>query len=166
MGNTLATAPPGSAIGVIDQFETRNQFNGGQIGAEFQYMWNRWLIGGMAKLAIGDMHEVVIINGITNVYPVNGTPVYLTGGNYATFQAGRYATDRFAMAPEGQLKIGYAFTPWISGQVGYNFLYLSSVARPGNQIDNTYDGVAHPGVPMASSTFWSQGLTVSLQFNF
>src|SRR5262249_42288238 len=35
VGNVLATAPPGSAVTVIDQFGTRNQFNGGQGGAQF-----------------------------------------------------------------------------------------------------------------------------------
>jgi Putative beta barrel porin-7 (BBP7) len=165
-GNVLANAPAGSSVNVFDQFKTRNEFNGGQVGAEFQYMAGRWTLGGTAKCAIGDMHEVVNINGTTTVFPAGGAPVPLQGGNYATLQAGRYSMDRFALAPEGQLSIGYAFTPWIVGQVGYDFLYLSSVARPGSQIDNTFDGVSHPGVPMTSSSFWSQGLTLSLQFNF
>ncbi len=81
-------------------------------------------------------------------------------------QIGRYSVDRFAVAPEAQFNVGYQFTPWIRGQVGYNFLFLSSVARPGNQIDNTYDGVTHPTVPMTSSTYWGQGLNLSLQFSF
>ena len=46
-----------------------------------------------------------------------------------------------------QLSVGYQFTPWVRGLIGYNFLYLSSVVRPGTQIDNTYDGVVHPLVP-------------------
>jgi len=166
MGNILATAPPGSIVTVFDQFRTRNDFNGGQIGTEFQYQWGRWLLGGMAKFAIGDMHEVITINGSTTVFPAGGTPVPLFGGNYATTQIGRYSMDKFAFVPEGQLNVGFAITPRIIGQVGYNFLYLSSVARPGNQIDNTYDGVSHPGVPMTSSSFWSQGITVGLRFNF
>ena len=109
---------------------------------------------------------MVTVNGNTTVFPVNAAPVPMTGGNYATLQIGRYATDRFALAPEGQLNIGYQLTPCIRAQIGYDFLYLSSVVRPGNQIDNTYDGMTHPLVPMTSSSFWAQGLTLSLQFNF
>jgi hypothetical protein len=109
---------------------------------------------------------VVSINGNTTVFPVNSSPVFLSGGNYATLQVGRYTTDRFALAPIAQLKLGYQFTPCIRGQIGYSFLYLSSVVRPGNQIDNTYDGALHPLVPMASSSFWAQGLTFSVQFTF
>ncbi|HZY83257.1 MAG TPA: BBP7 family outer membrane beta-barrel protein [Gemmataceae bacterium] len=166
MGNVLATAPPGSAVSVIDQFRTRNQFNGGQVGAQFQYLWGRLSLGGAAKLAVGDTHEVVTVNGSTTVFPINAAPVPLTGGNYATLQIGRYGKDRFALAPEGQLNVGYQLTPCLRAQVGYDFLYLSNVARPGNQIDNTYDGVTHPLVPLASSSFWAQGLTLGLQLNF
>ncbi len=165
-GNVLATAPPGSAVSVSDWFRARNQFNGGQVGTELQYQWGRLSVAGAAKLAVGATHEAVTVNGATTVFPVNGPPVALTGGNYATLQIGRYAADRFALAPEGQLNFGYQLTPCLRAQVGYDFLYLSRVARPGNQIDNTFDGVNHPLVPLTSSSFWAQGLTLGLQLNF
>ncbi len=165
-GNVLVSAPPGSTISVLDQFHTRSQFNGGQIGAEFQYLMGRWSVTGSAKLGIGDTYEVISINGATNVVPVNGSAVPLSGGNFATIQIGRYASNHFALAPEGQLNLGYQITPWMRGSLGYNVLYLSSVARPGNQIDNTYDGIVHPLVPMTSSTYWAHGFNLGLQFNF
>jgi hypothetical protein len=151
---------------VIDQFRTRNQFNGGQIGTEFQYLWGRWSVSGAAKVAFGDTHEVITIDGASNVFPVNGPPVRFSGGNYATLQAGRYWQDRFAVAPEALLNVGYQFTSWCRGQVGYDFIYLSNVARPGNQIDNTYNGTTHPGVPLTSSSYWGQGINLGLQFSF
>ncbi len=166
MGNVLATAPAGSTVTVIDQFGTRNQFSGGQLGVEFQYRWEKWFVGGTLKMAIGATHEVIMINGTTNVFPVGGTPVPLTGGNYASIQIGQYARNQFAVAPEAQLNVGYQFTPWLRGLVGYNFLWLSSVARPGNQIDNSYDGVLHPLVPMTGSSYWTQGFNFSLQFSY
>ncbi len=109
---------------------------------------------------------MVTINGSTNIFPINAAPVYLTGGNYATLQVGSYSANRFAYAPEGQLNVAYQLTPCIRAQLGYTFLYLSSVARPGNQIDNSFDGVVHPSVPMASSSYWAQGLNFGLQFAF
>jgi hypothetical protein len=166
LGNTLVTAPPGSAVTMIDEFRTRNFFNGGQIGFQGQYFWRLLSISGAAKLAMGDTYGVVDVNGATNVFPINGSMVPLIGGNYATLQAGRYSSNRFALAPEAELKIGYQVFPYMRVQVGYDFLFLSSVLRPGNQIDNTYDGVTHPLVPMAYSSFWAQGLTLSLQFSF
>jgi hypothetical protein len=166
MGDVLATATPGSSVTVIDQFGTRNQFNGGQVGTRFQYVYRLFSVTGTAKLAIGATHEVVSINGNTTVFPVSGDPIPLTGGNYASLQAGRYSTDHFALAPEFQLKLGYQILPCVRAQIGYDFLYLSRVVRPGNQIDNTYDGVLHPLVPMTNSSFWAQGLSLGVQFNF
>jgi hypothetical protein len=165
-GNTLATAPPGSTVTVTDSFGVRNQFYGGQAGVRVQYMLNRWSFNGTGTLAMGSTHETVTVDGSTNVYPVNSQPVYLQGGNYATLQTGTYSTNRFAVAPGVNLNVGYQFTPFIRGTFGYNFLYLSSVARPGNQIDNNYDGVVHPLVPMVSSSYWAQGITLGLQFSF
>jgi hypothetical protein len=165
-GNVLATAPPGSVISVIDSFRTHNQFNGGQIGGEVQYLWGRWAFGGTAKLALGNMHEVVTIDGSTFVNPAGGTAVPFSGGNYATLQMGRYSMDRFAVVPEGRLSVGYAITPAVTAQLGYNFLYVSSVARPGNQIDNSYDGATRPAVPFVNSSYWSQGLSAGLLFKF
>ena len=166
MGNTLATAPPGSTVAVIDHFGTRNDFYGGQVGVKFQYMSDRWSVNGMTTLALGGTHESVSVNGVTNVYPVNAAPVYLLGGNYATLQSGRYWEDRFAAVPGFQLTLGYQFTPFIRGTIGYNFLLISNVVRPGNQIDNTYDGVVHPLVPMTNTSYWTQGINLGLQVSF
>lgn len=165
-GNVLATAPPGSSVTVVDQFGAHNDFYGGQIGIRGDYNWNRWSFSGTGLLAIGATHESVWVNGTTTVYPVNGQATPLAGGNYATLQIGRYTQDRFAVAPELKLSVGYQFTPTLRGTLGYDLLFLSDVLRPGNQIDNTFDGMNHPNIPFKSSTFWSQGLNLNLEFTF
>lgn len=166
MGNVLAYAPPGSTITMVDQFDTHNQFYGGQVGGRVEYTWNRWSFNGTGLLAIGATHEWVNVNGYTNIYPTNGPAVPLAGGNYATLQMGQYSQNRFAVVPELKLNVGYQFTPSIRATIGYDFTYISSVLRPGNQIDNTYDGVVHPLVPMKASGFWTQGLNLGVQFSF
>lgn len=165
-GNVLASAPAGSTVTVIDQFGTHNDFYGGQVGARVEYNVNRWWFSATGFLAIGGNHETVNVNGTTTVYPVNGSPVPLAGGNYATLQIGHYAQDRFAVAPELRLNAGYQITPHIRATLGYDLMFLTNVLRPGNQIDNTYDGVVHPLVPMKTSTYWTQGMNIGLQFNF
>lgn len=164
-GNTV-TVPAGSTYAVGDRFATRNYFNGGQLGASVQYALDRWYFGGAFKMAFGDTHEIVNVEGSTTIYPTNAAPVSLVGGNYATLQIGRYSQDRFAVAPDLELNVGYQVTPWLRATVGYQFLYLSSVLRPGNQIDNTYNGVTHPTVPMVTSGYWAQGLNLGLQFSY
>jgi hypothetical protein len=166
LGNTLASAPPGSSVTVGDHFGVRNQFYGGQGGVKFQYVADRWSFLGTATLALGGTHEIINVNGFTDVNPLNGQTVHLTGGNYATLQTGTYSANRFAAVPAFQVNLGYQFTPFIRGIIGYNFLYISSVARPGNQIDNVYDGVVHPTIPFVNSSFWAQGINLGLQVSF
>jgi hypothetical protein len=166
-GNTLAVAPPGSGVTTFDQFRTRNQFYGGQVGAYFQYQSEqRWFVSGWGKLAIGGTQQIVDVNGFTNVFPTNAQPVALSGGNFATSQQSHYVTNHFAIAPSFQLNVGYQFTPFVRGSIGYSFVFLSNVLRPGNQIDNTFDGNLHPLVPFVNSGFWMQGLNLSIQCSF
>jgi Putative beta barrel porin-7 (BBP7) len=151
---------------VRDTFSTTNQFYGGQIGAQVQYSIDHLFVGAIAKVGIGSTRETLTVDGLTNVYPVNGAPLYYSGGNYATLQTGRYTTNRFAVMPQLQLNLGYQFTPFVRGTVGYNFMYLSQVLRPGNQIDNVYDGFSRPYVPMNNSSFWTQGINIGLNFSY
>ncbi len=73
-------------------------------------------------------------------------------------------------------------SPWASFVVGYSFLYVSSVARPGDQIDrvinpNTSPAIGsnfsgavssppHPALNVQSSDFWAQGLNFGLEFRW
>jgi hypothetical protein len=95
---------------------------------------------------------------------------------------GSHHRDKFTVIPEVGINVGYRLTPWASVVLGYTFLYASSVARPGNQIDTTLNssqsaaltlnsqtaltGPARPAVKIEGSDFWAHGLNVGLAFNF
>lgn len=164
-GTLLATAPAGSTAQVFDQFGTRNQFVGGQIGAQADYTFGRWVFEGIGKLAIGATNETVVVNGLTYLYPPSGLISVLPMGNYATLQNGSYHLEHFAVLPELQLNVGYQFTSWFRASIGYSVLYLSDIVRPGDQIDNTYGG-SHPLVPLANSSFWAQGINFNFQLSY
>ncbi len=166
VGNPLVDATPGSTVSVFDRFTTRNTFYGGQIGAQVRYGFDRFFVNVVGKLAAGGVQEVVTVRGSSQVFPVNADPISYSGGNYATLQTGRYTSNHFAWSPQLQLSLGYQFTPFIRGTIGYNFLYLSQVVRPGNQIDNAFDGVTRPFVPMNNSAYWTQGINIGIQFGF
>jgi len=71
-------------------------------------------------------------------------------------------------------------TDWCRLSVGYNFLYCSSVLRPGNQIDRVLDetlipnfgtgvapaGQSRPAPILRGSDFWAQGLNFGVEFRF
>jgi Putative beta barrel porin-7 (BBP7) len=58
--------------------------------------------------------------------------------------------------PEVSLDMGYRFTSFFRASVGYDLLYWSSVARPGDQV---------LGVPKGTD-YWAQGLHFRLGFDF
>lgn len=141
-GNRVViTDPLGTRIVVRDSFTTRNQFHGGQIGANYERRWGRWSVDARGSVALGATHQVLEIDGIqTRQQPGGAAPMSFRGGLLAAGpNLGRFERDRFGVAPEFTLNVGYAVTPNLRVFAGYNFLYWSNVIRPGDQIDHVVD---------------------------
>ncbi len=172
-----------STLAVFDDFQTRNQFYGGQLG--FQTTWlfaPRWFLGARALVGLGNTHQSIDISGLTaQNQPGVGFTTAPAGALATASNSGHFTHDSFSVVPEAQLKIGYQFSPRLNGFLGYNFLYWSNVVRPGNQVNRTVDGqgiptsgfynptvtTSAPAPPnFAQSGFWAQGLTFGLQFSF
>jgi len=94
-------APLGTNI-VSDRFHTTNQFNGAQIGLAGQWRFlPRWTLNSNVRVALGENHEVVDIQGnqIFNIPPI--APVVQPGGILALgSNIGTRSADRFAVVPE------------------------------------------------------------------
>jgi hypothetical protein len=170
----------------IDRFATRNQFYGGQLGLNGEFRRGRWLFGAQAKVGLGCVQQALDIQGSTTLtQAATGNNIVAPGGLYAQpSNIGSHSQSRFAVAPEVGLRVGYQFTDHISAFVGYNFLYLSSVIRPGDQIDRSIDvrqvpfglgstvmlppppGVQHPIALFRTTDFWAQGVNVGLEIRY
>jgi hypothetical protein len=149
-----------------DEFRTRNNFYGGQIGARLEFLRDRFFVDMTTKVALGATNQRVNIDGsLTQAFFSEGTDRFgnptqnvqvnrYAGGLLATPAA--YRRDRFTVIPEVGINIGYQFNNFIRASLGYNFLYWSSVVRPGDQVT---------GVPRATD-FWAQGLNGSLGLAF
>jgi Putative beta barrel porin-7 (BBP7) len=167
-----------------ESFHTRNQFNGAQIGLDGEVRFCQRMFFGMnAKIAAGNVYQIIDVNGSTTftnvpVPPGNSTQ---TGALLATpTNIGRYTSSRFGVAPELGLKIGIDLTDHLRLFVGYDFLYISNVVRPGDQIDTNVNqafrptivgpgiggGPLQPTVPFRTSNYWAQGLNLGLQYRF
>jgi hypothetical protein len=184
--NRLANGFPGivptvgSAI-VTDRFETENQFYGGQIGLLGEMRRGRWYIDGSAKVALGVMRQQLAIDGSQTVTTAAGATT-VAGGLLALPGAniGNYTQNKFAVVPEFGMNLGYHVTPNCRLFVGYNFLYASSVLRPGEQIDTTVDvtripnfptqatrlSTVRPAVPLTTTEFYAQGISFGVQFKW
>src|SRR5205085_2280629 len=113
-------------------------FSGGQVGAQVNWTGGRWGVNASAKVALGATSQTVRIDGSTTLFPdatlTNG--VIVPGGFHAlATNIGVYRRNQFAVAPECALNLIYQLTSYLGLEAGYSFLYLSNVARPGDQID-------------------------------
>jgi hypothetical protein len=168
-----------------DQFDTRNNFYGAQIGARVRYDADRWYVAGSVKVAIGAMEQKVDINGslATNDFTDLKATQTFPGGYFALpTNIGGYSRTEFAWVPEVQINLGYRFTPAVSIYAGYSFLYASDVVRPGNQINRNINptqsvsyvgeppvrlqGPAQPSFSFNTSDFWAQGVNIGLSVRF
>jgi hypothetical protein len=188
LGNSVTGNPGGMfplAYDALDLFSTRNNFYGGQLGGRVEWVRGRVFVNASAKVALGDMHETVNINGVTRTNFFTGA-----GGAIQTFPGGvftqpsnigNYNFDRFAVIPEGTINVGYQLRDRARVYVGYTFLYVSDLARPGNQIDPTINttrtnfanaagippvGPARPAFNLNQSDFWAQGINFGIEFRF
>src|SRR5262249_3967439 len=155
-----------------DSFQVQNKFYGLQLGARAQWTCGALTVNGVAKFALGGEQELVRIVGTSALTEPGGAPVSVPGGVLAVGGSlGRHFRDDFAVMPELGLELRYRLTPHLEARFGYSLLYLSSVARPGDQISRTVSpsliptdpafgtgGAAPSAFQIHSSDFWAQGL--------
>lgn len=190
-GSSVSLALPDIFM-ATDTFATDNRFYGGQFGVKADYTWRGWFAQASAKVALGVMRESLDVAGSLSTNDFNATPFVggaqsFVGGFFAQpSNIGRFRRDRFAVVPEGIVKIGYQLAPWASVFVGYTFLYASEVARPGDQLERVVNTTASmtyqvPSVPPPTLTptgparpeprfrgtdVWVQGVTAGVAFSF
>ncbi len=171
----------GSNIAIGDEFDTHSTFYGPQIGARGEIRRGRLFVGAMGKLAMGVSHEVVDIHGFTVITAPNGTSTTTPAGFLASgSNSGHFTHDEFAVVPEAEIRVGCVITDHIRASIGYNYLYWSSVARPGDQIDtglsgtqiptdtrfNPQAGPYRPTYQVRDTSFWAQGISFNMEFRF
>lgn len=164
-----------------DDFQTSNNFYGGQIGLRGTYDDPRFYMTATAKVALGATVERVHTYG--NTFIANNTGAYSFDGGYFTqpTNMGTQSRSRFAVVPEVGLNFGIKLSPWANFVVGYSFLYISSVARPGEQIDRVINptqapaisgnfpaltGPARPTLSVTDTDYWAQGVNFGLELKF
>lgn len=165
---------------VDDRFDTDNRFYGAQIGLQTQFARGPWSLDLRTLVAIGNMKQVLTISGQTITVDPGVAPQSVAGGLLALpgLNIGRFERNRFAVVPEIGLTLGYQVTDNLRVTAGYNFLFLSSVLRPGDQIDRTLNaaripgfggvetGLNRPAVVFRDTTYWAQGFTAGAEYRY
>jgi hypothetical protein len=186
--NYAGTLGDGSEFSFIitDEFATRNRFYGGQAGAETGFTFKRLNLEFSGKVALGGVRQLVNISGSTIIIDRLNMQRQSPGGFLAleSTNMGRYERTRLVVLPEAKATIGYQLMDNLQAFAGYDFLYLSGVARPAEQIDFRinwvrvpfYRSIDFPSEPRggpnmpaftySDSPFWARGLTVGLRLGF
>jgi hypothetical protein len=178
----IANLPNGGSAAVFDSFATRNQFFGPQIGTVIELNHGPWSLDVRGKLAIGNNHETVTINGGQVLLNPQGVVTIFRGGLLALpSNIGRFTHDEFCVVPELGLQMGYHVTDRLRVLCGYNIVFMSNVVRATEQVDRAVDvtqvpnfsapgaqaaGQFRPAVLFKESSYWAQGLTVGLEWQF
>ena len=164
----------GTSISHIDQFTTENEFHGGEIGLLFSGHRRRLSLDLTAKVALGNMHQVLDINGVRNVFdPVAMSITSSPEGLLAqSTNIGRYTRDEFSVIPEVGVNVGVQLTCRVKAVAGYTFIYASQTQRPGDAIDLLLNrssplvGAARPAVHGNDSFFWLHGGTAGIEVRY
>lgn len=169
------TAPVGTTFAIEDLFNTRSQFNGGQMGVNLQTVRGCWTFDLVGKLALGGVSQHVVINGSTVRTVPDEDPQTFEGGVLALdSNIGTYKRSRFSVMPEIALNARYQWSPLWTFSMGYTFIGVTNVVRPGDQISLQVDPAQFPpGVPgqfpafaFKDSDVWLQGLNFGIECNF
>lgn len=157
----------GTTFTTSERFQARNEFHAAQIGLAATYVNCDWNVDLLAKLAFGNMREVVTIGGQTTIVTpgpvptVNTTPGPLAGAA----NSGRQVNDEFAVAPELGINCRYSLNECLDLAFGYSFIYWSSVAQAGAQIDPMLNDPP-PAFSLNSGSYWVHGLNVGANVRF
>jgi hypothetical protein len=171
----------GNGVALQDEFRTRNSFYGGQVGLETGVQFGLLTVDFRGTIALGQMQQVADVSGGFDKLSPNGLTTPFQGGVYALrSNSGRHQRDELAFLPEVGLNVGLQLTPHWRVYAGYSFLWISSVARAGEQIDPAVNvsqfvfrsgngplvGPARPALNLDGTDFWAQGLNFGLELRY
>ena len=129
-----------NGVAITDRFHTRNQFYGTQFGGDFEYRHGALFADFGVKAALGPVHQITDVSGETIAPGAAGGPGgFLAVGSVPNGNQGRTSTNYFAVLTDVNGTLGIQITNKLRVGLGYQFLYLNTVARPSNQIVTTID---------------------------
>jgi hypothetical protein len=171
----------GSRVKLLDDFRTVNTFYGGQVGLETGVRLGLVTIDFRGKVGLGQMQQVAHVNGATDRLSPDGSTTIFPSGLFALpTNGGRHQRDEVAFIPEAGLNVGLQVTRHLKLYAGYSFLWVSTVARAGEQIDPVVNetqvriktppgplvGPARPAFNFDGTDFWAQGLNFGLELRY
>jgi hypothetical protein len=171
-------AADGTRFLITDRFRTDNDFHGVPIGFSAERRSGRWFASVHSTVALGVSRQTTTIDGSTTIVAPDGSRSVFPGGLLTQpTNIGQYTESRFAVVPEVGVRVGTQLGNSLRVFAGYDFLYWSSVARAGDQIDLRVNpnqippplplnGPARPAFTPNPTDFWVQGFSIGAELRF
>ena len=167
---------PGTTLQSNDNFSVSNDFQGIDMGFRAQFYWQNLSLELLGKVAFGNLHQVVGINGNQTV-TVPGTPVVTQNFGVLALPSniGMYHFNEWWSLPEGGATLSWSIRPNLQVRLGYSVLVLNGVARAGNQIDTTINPALYnqatatpmrPQFSLTRSDLWIQTINLGVVFTY
>src|SRR5262249_28115648 len=151
------------------RFRAANRFYGGQVGGRVNWVFRHLDFELAARVAVGMTQQLLSVGGATSGQTPGLPPTVMAGGALSpASNNGHSVRNEFGVVPEVGLNVSYHVTPRLQAQVGYTFLYWSSAAQAGQQIDQAGNLASLPLGPIVSAPgdFWAQGLNLGFHLLF
>ena len=175
---SVAGATAGTTFDLFDQFSTRNEFHGGELGIRILSRSNPcWTVELTGSVAFGNTNSEVSVAGQTTTRIPNGATSTVNSGLLAqSTNIGTFEDDDFATIAEFGVSLKRHIGNGMTATIGYSFLHWSDVFRAAEQIDTDINttqippgnlvGDARPTVPMSFSSFHAQGIRLGLEWAY
>ncbi len=159
------------AFDITDNFDTRNQFNGFELGCIWQGRRGWWSMDALMRLGIGNVKQTVTISGSSTITDGGVATNYDTGFLAQRTNIGTFDRNVFTMVPELGVNLGYQLTKRWRATMGYSLIYMGNVVRPGDQVDLDlnpnlfapeqvpFTGALRPQFDFVDTDYWVQGLS-------
>jgi Putative beta barrel porin-7 (BBP7) len=174
--------PPGTQLFVQDNFSAINNFNGGEVGFEMEWIRGPFAVSVLAKAAAGVMSREININGNTLI-TAPGNPTSSSPGGLLALptNSGTYSSNVFTFVPEVGLNLSWDVTANLRLTAGYSLMVLFDTVRAAEQIDTTINSsllnpnLTPPATPSAAgrpafslqqSNMWVQTVNVGLEIRY
>ena len=170
----------GTRIEVMDQFTSRNDFHGVQLGIARDFLRSCWSANVFAGIAIGGVRERLSISGNTVVTTPGESSVASTGGLLALpTNIVEHTETQFAVLPELNVNLGFQLTCRTRLLAGYSVLVISDVLRTGSSIDTSVNptqlpaarggtgvlaGEPRPQPRLGGEALWLHGINLGVEW--
>jgi len=174
----------GGTVAVNDIFQTRNRFYGGSVGSRLNYSGNRWFGSAGGRVAGGIAQQSMNIDGSTTFLAAGSNAPQMARGGFLVNSGmiGQQNRSQFAFLGEVNLKLGFRFTQRLIATVGYDYVHITRIARPDQNLSREFSSNVPPSDPnfgqqlqgggiapsagFRASDFWMHGLSFGAEWRY